>query len=56
MAGGNEITDGKRVMLFEGIDEGHEVAGGFAHLLPVDGEHVIVHPVIRKGLAESFGL
>ena len=43
-------------MLFEGIDEGHEVAGGFAHLLPVDGEHVVVHPVIRKRLAESFGL
>ena len=28
--------------------EGDEIAEGFSHFLPVDGEHIVVHPVFHR--------
>lgn len=55
---GEEADGHRRVGLFqqgvravEQLFEGDEVSVALAHLLPVDGEHVVVHPVVYHVIA-----
>ena len=55
--GQHEVAHGLKVILLADLADGEEVARGLGHLLIVDVDEAVVHPVLGKGLAgRALGL
>ena len=50
------VTDDERVVGAQDVFGEHEVAERLRHLLPVDGDEPVVHPVARERVARGRGL